>query len=192
MQLLCKELDGLLLHQGSNFGDVQTKAAILSSLPSNYEPFRISRDQVDKSGETIDELITSVTNHFTSYIAPSVSKANAANKEKEAKEKANGAKTTVANNNQQKNNNNKKLTRKEKAAAAKARKALAAKAAENAQAATDGKKDPDCLICREAGIPDGQRGHYFSDCPILKKMKSEKGGAAGRATVSINQIPNLK
>ena len=91
----------------------------------------------------------------------------------QAKEKVAAAIVAAANNTQQQNNNNKKLTRKEKAAAAKARKALAAKAAENAQAATDGKKDPDCLICREAGIPDGQRGHYFSDCPILKKMRSK-------------------
>ena len=188
MQLLCKELDGLLIHQGSNFGDVQTKAAILSSLPSNYEPFRISRDQVDKTGETIDGLITSITNHFTSYIGPSVSKANAANNQKDAKEKANGAKTSVNNNNQQ--NNSKKLTRKEKAAAAKARKA---EAKANANAATDGKKEPDCLPCREAGVPDGQRGHYFSECPTLKKLRAERANPAGRATVYNNsQIPDLK
>ena len=69
LQRNCQELDSLLrLQDGSAFGEGQTKAAILNALPDEYKPFRISRDQHDKRGESVIALIITIVNHYIAYI----------------------------------------------------------------------------------------------------------------------------
>jgi hypothetical protein len=176
----CEELDSLLRFQDSSsqFGPSQTKSAILSALPDEYKTFRIARDQQDTRSQSVDALMTSIVNYYTSYIEKSsVESASAAS--------SSGEKQT-------------KMTKSQKRRAAKAGKAKAnadsgksdtstksksERAKEDARA-TDTSQPPtnDCILCRE--LPQAMQPknlkHWFKDCPTIKSHRE----ACNKATAS--------
>ena len=173
----CEELDSLLRFQDSSsqFGPSQTKSAILQALPDEYKTFRIARDQQDTRSQSVDALMTSVVNYYTSYI------------EKSSIESASAASSS--------GEKQKQMTKSQKRRAAKANKAKAnaesgksdkstksksERAKEDARA-TDTSQPPtnDCILCREMPQAMQPRNlkHWFKDCPTIKSHKEAANAA---------------
>ena len=178
---LCKELDCLLKFQGSQYGPGQVKAAVLHSLPDEYKAFRIARDNGDSSSQTVDTLVTSITNHFSNYIGganrnddhakastsngsngsskPSTNSGKGKGKGNGAKRKAGrAAKAGAKGHESSSNDNGNRGTRK----------------SGNANAADTNRQElRDCIICSQLDNHPNDIKHLFKDCPTLTNFKNK-------------------
>ena len=177
LQRNCQELDSLLRFQDSTngFGNVMIKAAIVNSLPDEYKSFKVNRDSNDTRNETVDALINSVVNHFTTYIEKDGSDAKTSNatstQSKSAKRRAATAKAKAVTNSTKTSTTNSK-SKNEKAKA----KALSDKSDNNSL------PEKDCILCKEAGHTSNIR-HWFRDCPTLDKVKNMGESSSQHARV---------
>jgi len=190
LQRNCQELDSLLrLQDGSAFGEGQTKAAILNALPDEYKPFRISRDQHDKRGESVIALIITIVNHYIAYIEKAggntgqAGGVTASPLSKSARRRAARAKTKVAAADATPTSDKGKLSKGEKAKA----KALA----QSSDQSRDSPPDRDCIICKELEHPPSNLRHWFRDCPTLAKVRStgDRADSNSQASGSSNRKP---
>jgi hypothetical protein len=159
---LCKELHTLLTSKGSSYGDVQVKAAIINALPEAYQQLCIVRDQRDTSDESVETLLTQISNFYISYLTKETTKAATA----PVKQKSGGdAKPPT----EKEKAKAKKVGKAEKTKKAKAAKAKEAKAS---SASNDNTFQGECVICKSVNPGAAGNNHPFAECPLLKKVKN--------------------
>jgi hypothetical protein len=171
---LCKELHTLLTSKGSSYGDVQVKAAIINALPDAYQQLCIVRDQRDTADESVDTLLTQISNFYISYLTKETTKAASASSDK-----------------QKSGGDAKPPTKKEKAKAkkvGKAKKAQKAKAAKAKEAKASGASNDssfqgECVICKSVNPGASGNNHPFAECPLLKKVKNLGSNSSASRTV---------
>ena len=172
---LCKELHTLLTSKGSSYGDVQVKAAIVHALPEAYQQFCVVRDQRDTSDETVESLLTQISNYHVTYLNKDTAKAATA----PTKQKSGGDAKPPSEKEKAKA---KKLGKAEKAKKAKAAKAKEAAKASNAS--NDNTFQGECVICKNVNPGAAGNNHPFAECPLLKKVKN-LGSSASRTVRTV-------
>jgi hypothetical protein len=174
---LCKELHTLLTSKGSSYGEIQVKAAIINALPDAYQQYCVVRDQRDTSDESVESLLTQISNYHVTYLNKDTAKAASAS----TRQKSGGGAKPPS---EKEKAEAKKLGKAEKAKAEKA-KAKAAKAKEAAKAsnATNEPFQGECVICKNVNPGAAGNNHPFAECPLLKKLKNLGSSASSSRTV---------
>ena len=187
LQRLCKELDDLLKFQDetSQFGTAQTKAAIMNSLPSRYESFAVAREQLDSRNISVDSLITSIVNHYTTHVekdnangrTQAVNPAAPPPTKNQRRKTARALKKTAA---------SLQETKESKKRLQASAKSEAEKAKANSNIDNQNPVIKDCIICGQLDNPPNDRRHLFRDCPTLKKVRN-MGASGSRSNGSADE-----
>jgi hypothetical protein len=168
---MCQELDHCLRYEKGSFSDGQIKAALVNSLPKEYQQFKIARDLTPSSEQdTIESLSTKITNHYTNYVQAKVENDEKANKARSAKGKGKG---------KGKKGKNGKGRNKGKTGDDDTEKGNRTQPTEhgkhgnrdNANATNNSLRD--CILCRQLSQEEQPQDlkHTFEDCPNLKNFK---------------------